>query len=150
MLSGAFSGRDWRNLASLDLYNPNIHASDKANACLRKAMTSIYDYSCATWKHCNDLLLHTKDSDALAISIRSVLPAVIKHYHSRPHTLCFDDRHLCERSLTKLLDGSEATQRRWLRMVKKSVGAVKHQGTSQAVITSFFAQRLYQREGEWQ
>lgn len=50
---------------------------------------------------------------------------------------------LCERSLTKLLiDGSSATQRCWVRMVKRSIGISRQEGTTQTKMTSFFARRI--------
>jgi len=90
--------------------------------------------------HRNELL-HTKESTALAVNIRSATAAEIKHYHSRPHLLRFDDRHLCERPLSKLLDGNATTHRRWLRMVKKSIGISRQEGSTQTTMTSFFARR---------
>jgi hypothetical protein len=135
-----FLSRKWRDLASLDMHNPLVYSEDKANARLRKAMSCLYDYSRAMWEHRNEML-HTKDNTALAASIRSTSHAEIKFYHSRPHLLQFDDRHLCDRSLTKLLDGSLSTQRRWLRMVKKSTEISSRHGITQTTMTSFFAKK---------
>ena len=135
-----FLSWDWRTLVSLDLYNSKTHAMDKADARLRKAMNSLYDYSRTTWEHRNELL-HTQASNALATTIRSATAAEIKHYHSQPHLLRYNNRHLCSQSLTNLLNGRESSQRRWLRMVKKSIGIVKYHERSQTTITSFFARK---------
>ena len=94
-----FLSREWKALALLDMQQSMAFSAAKANARLRKVLTSLYDYSRATWEHHNKLL-HTTESDAIAVSIRSATHAEIKHYHSRPHLLRFDGRHLCERSLT--------------------------------------------------
>ena len=61
-----------------------------------------------------------------------------QHYHSRPHLLWFDDRHLRERPLSKLLDGNAATHREWLCMVK-IYWCISSRGTIQMTMTSFFA-----------
>lgn len=135
-----FLSREWRVLASLDINDSCTVSDDKVNGRLRKAMISLYEYTRATWLHRNELL-HTTESNALAVSIRSATISEIKHYHNHPHLLRFDDRHLCERPLTKLLDGSAATQRRWLRLVKKSIGISSTEGKTQTKMTSYFARR---------
>ena len=92
MLSEVFSVENGRHLRRLTCNSPwRSRPAAKANARLRKVLTSLYDYSRATWEHRNELL-HTTESDALAVSIRSATHAEIKHYHSRPHLLRFDDR----------------------------------------------------------
>ena len=135
-----FLSREWRDLASLDMNNSTTFSADTANTPLRKAMSCLYEYTRATWLHRNELL-HTQEITALAVSIRSVVTAEIKYYHSRPHLLRFDDRHLCKRPLSKLLDSNAATHR-WLRMVKKSIGSSRNEGTTQTTMTSFFAKRF--------
>ena len=138
-LRGFFS-KEWLHLTSKDIDNADKYCEAKGNARLRKAMSRIYEYTKATWEHRN-AMLHTKDATAMAVSIRSAAQVEIKHYHGRPNLLRFDDRHLCDRPLSKLLDGSPSTQRRWLRLVRKSMEADQRKGRTQTTMTSFFARK---------
>ena len=86
--------------------------------------------------------LHKKEANNLEVPIRSADAVAIKHYHGKPHLLRFDNRHLCERPLSKLLSGSTSTQRRWLRLVRKSEDACSGEGRTQTTITSFFSTKI--------
>ena len=104
-----FLSTEWIHLASLDMHDQTLCSEDRGNARIRKALSSIYEYTWKTWDSRNEVL-HTKDKTTLAANIRSADCAAIKHYHSKPHLLRFDDRHLCDRPLIKLLHGSSSTQ----------------------------------------
>jgi hypothetical protein len=106
-----FLSTDWMELASLDLESPTKYSESYGNARIRKALTCLYEYTQTTWENRN-AAPHNKEANDLAVSIRSADALAIKHYHGKPHLLRFDDRHLCERPLSKLLSGSTSTQRR--------------------------------------
>jgi hypothetical protein len=133
-LRGFFS-TEWLHLTSNDMDNADKYCEPKGNARLRKAMSRIYEYTKSTWEHRN-AMLHTKESTAMAVSIRSAAHVEIKHYHGRPNLLRSDDR-----PLSKLLDGSPSAQRRWLRLVRKSMEACQREGRTQTTMTSFFARK---------
>ena len=135
-----FLSTEWIHLVSLDMNDQTSCSDDRGNARLRKAISCLYEYTWKTWDSRNELL-HTTDSTKLAATIRSADIASIKHYHSKPHLLRFDDRHLCERQLTKLIQGSSSTQRRWLKMVRKSTEAYTQEGKTQMSITSYFERK---------
>jgi hypothetical protein len=132
---------DWMALASLDLESPTKYSESHGNARIRKALTCLYKYTQTTWENRN-AALHNKEANDLAVSIRSADAVAIKHYHGKPHLLRFDDRHLCERPLSKLLSGSTSAQRRWLRLAHKSEDAYSGEGRTQTTITSFFSKKI--------
>ena len=88
------------------------------------------------WLSRNEVL-HSTTDDAMA-TIRSAETVEIMHYHSHPHLLRTGDQHYYRRSLSKLLAGTPATRRRWLRKVKQSSAELTKDGTSQTLLTNFF------------
>ena len=88
------------------------------------------------WLSRNDVLHST--ADATMATIRSAETVEIMHYHSHPHLLHTGNQHYCRRSLSKLLAGTPATRRRWLRKVKQSSDKLNKDGTSQTLLTTFF------------
>ena len=113
----------------------------RGNSRIRQALTLLYNFTTVTWKHRNETL-HMTEAEALAVDIQSTDVVAIKHsYHAKPHLRRFDDRHLCDRPLDKLLRSSSSTQRRWLRMVRISTEAYQTDGGTKTTTTSFFARR---------
>jgi hypothetical protein len=88
------------------------------------------------WLSRNDSL-HSTD-DATLATIRSAETVEIMHYYSNPNLLRTGDQHYCRRSLSKLLSGTPATRRRWLRKVRQSSAELTKDGTSQTLLTTFF------------
>ena len=125
----------WTILATMDMYHPTAKDPQPGNARMRTITNSIYKYTRAIWLSRN-LALHATD-DAEAANIRSSELAEIRHYHANPNLLQFGDRHLCSRSLPRLLAGSASTRRRWLRRVKSSIAEYQRDGRRQSRITSF-------------
>ena len=132
-----YLSKHWASLATMDMYHPTAIDLQKGTTRMRSLTHSIYQFTDQIWKSRNSAL-HDTD-DATVALIRSSETAEIRHYHAHPSLLQFSDRHLCSRSLSRLLSGSASTRRRWLRRVKSSIDAAARDGTRQPVITSFFA-----------
>ena len=136
-VKGYFS-KHWSALANLDMHHPTNSDRQKGTMRMRSIIQSVHQFTTQTWKSRNSAL-HAID-DTTATQIRSSEAAEIRHYHhANPSLLMFSDRHLCSRSLHRLISGSASTRRRWLRRVKRSVAAAERDGTRQSLITAFFA-----------
>ena len=133
---------EWFPLASLDMEKSNEVSESFGNSRIRKALQILYEFTTVTWEHRNEQL-HTTEKEALAASIRLEDAAAIMHYHGKPHLLRFDDRHLCDRPLLKLLRSSSSTQRQWLRMVQRSEEVYQTDGGIQTTSTSFLLGELH-------
>jgi hypothetical protein len=137
-LSGFLSTK-WARLACCDMYNPDVLDKGAGNHRMRECITAIYNHARRLWMARNEVLHSTDDEHQQ--SIRSVEIAEIKDMFSKPHLLRAGDRHYCERSMDKLIEGSASTRRKWLRRVRKSIAEQKRDGGIQSQITSYFAPR---------
>ena len=135
-LKGYFS-KQWLLLATMDIHNRTSSDFQRGNARMRSIIQSVQRFTKQIWLSRNSAL-HVTD-DAAMKNIRSSETAQIRHYHENPSLLVFADRHLCSRSLPKLLAGSASTRRRWLHRVKLSISEAEREGTRQPLITSFLS-----------
>ena len=139
----AFSGflsRDWRHVAALDMLRFASFDEDNAIIRIRKVLRSLHEFTHTIWTERNTVL-HNGDLTSEMANIYSTDVAEITSYHQQRHLLRFDDRHLCDRPLQSLLQGSAATRRRWLRLVKRSCATYAKEGQTQRTISSFFPQK---------
>ena len=118
----------------------DMHTSGKLDrtkgaARMRPCITAIHDHSQRLWLARNSAL-HATDDDTVR-DIRSSENAEIKDLYKQPHLLRAGDRHYCERSLDRLLNGPPSTRRRWLRRVKKSIAEHLRDGGHQTLITGY-------------
>ena len=132
-----YLSKHWRVLATMGMHHPTTTDPHKGNSRMRSIIHSIYKYSRAIWLSQNSAI-HATDN-AEAANIRSSELAEIRHYHAHPNLLQFADRHLCSRSLPRLLKGSASTRRRWLHCVKTSIEVPQRNGSRQSRITLFFS-----------
>jgi hypothetical protein len=103
---------------------------------MKQILTALGAHTRRLWLSRNEALHSTQD--ATLTSIRSAETAEISYYHSRPHLLRTGDQHYCHRPLSKILAGTPATRRRWLRKVKQSTAELTKDGTRQTLLTNFF------------
>ena len=130
-----FLSTSWRDIACRPVFQPGTYDEKKGIACMSSIVKGIYDHNIRLWKSRN-AALHSTDEVDLE-TIRSAEAVEIINLHSNPDLLRFSDRYLCSRPLDKLLASAPATRRRWLRRVKASKEMHIHDGTRQALITSF-------------
>ena len=135
-LSG-FLSTHWSSLSSCDMYVPASTDTDLGAKRMRACISSIYEHSQRTWIARNEVL-HSHE-DAQLSNIRYAETAEIRALHQQPHLLQAGDRHYCERSLARLLNGPPSTRRRWLRRVRKSMDEHRRDGGRQSLITNYFA-----------
>ena len=126
----------WSVLAQYGMSSPS-REQRLGEQRMRGLLRSFHGHTRRLWISRNSAL-HSH-SDATLMDIRSQEVAEIKFFHNRPELLLSSDRHLCHRSLDRLLSGSSSTRRRWLRMVKRSTAEMTKDGTQQSRITNFFA-----------
>jgi hypothetical protein len=137
MMKG-FLSTTWRTLASKDMFAEKpTHDDRQGESTIKTTMKGLAEHFSRLWEARNKVLHDTKDEEMC--DVRSMEIAEIKYYFSRPHLLRFDDRHYCEGSLAKLLNGRSSNRRRWLRRVKTSIEIQKVQGSRQTRITSYFS-----------
>jgi hypothetical protein len=121
--------KQWSVLSYLDMHNPN--RTDVAAGT--KRMTSIHAHASRLWTARNEVL-HSKQDDAQA-NIRSSEVAEIRALHQQPHLLRgAGDRHYCERSLKRILQGTSSMRRRWLRRVRQSIAEHQSDGGRQSLV----------------
>ena len=130
-----YLAKQWGQMAQYDMQSLTRHrqAGEKR---MRQIVEALSSHVRRLWLSRNEVL-HSP-SDSSMESIRSAESAEIRYYHSRPHLLRLGDQHYCTRSLEKLLAGTPATRRRWLRKVKQSSADLTKDGTKQTLITKFF------------
>ena len=133
-LSG-FLSQQWGSLAMHDMHTSGKLDRTKGAARMRTCITAIHDHSQRLWLARNSAL-HATDDDTVR-DIRSSENAEIKDLYKQPHLLRAGDRHYCERSLDRLLNGPPSTRRRWLRRVKKSIAEHLRDGGHQTLITGY-------------
>jgi hypothetical protein len=130
-----YLSKHWGVMAQYDMHR---NTRDKITGDLRMKQIhlAISSHIRRLWLSRNEVL-HSTD-DATLATVRSTETVEIIHYHSHPNLLRTGDQHYCRRSLSKLLAGTPATRRRWLRKVKQSSAELTKDGTSQTLLTSFF------------
>ena len=131
-LKGYFA-KEWSDLAQLDLYH-NSRDTRKGEGRMAQILQALSTHIRRLWIARN-ACLHDNSHPTASVSAESV---EIEYYHSRPHLLRLGDQHYCNRSLSKILSGSPATRRRWLKKVKQSSAELTKDGTRQSLLTSFF------------
>ena len=134
--SGLLS-KQWSALSCLDMHNPNRTDIDAGKKRMKSLMTALHAHATRLWTARNEVLHSTQDDEQA--NIRSSEVAEIRILHQQPHLLRAGDRHYCERSLERILQGSPSMRRRWLRRVRQSIA--EHQSDSgwQSLITNYFA-----------
>ena len=132
-LKGYFA-KEWSALSQLDMHNKSRDIRKGEVRMARQIIQALSTHIRRLWLARNDCLHRNSHSTAPG-SAESV---EIEYYHSRPHLLRLGDQHYCHRSLPKLLSGSPATRRRWLRKVKQSSAELMKDGTRQSLLTSLF------------
>ncbi|KAI2501729.1 hypothetical protein MHU86_12735 [Fragilaria crotonensis] len=135
-ISGLLS-KSWFRLSCLDMYNTERIDTATGWKRMRSCMTALYDHATRMWTARNEIL-HTPGDDE-QLHIRSAEIAEIQTLHKQPHLLRPGDRHYCERSLERLVNGSASNRRRWLRRVRRSIEDNKLDGGSQSLITNYFS-----------
>ena len=138
-LSG-FLSKQWSTLSSLEMYHSNHTDVALGMNRMRVCISSIYAHSQRMWIARNGVL-HSND-DEQQLTIRSVEAAEIRSLYRKPHLLREGDRHYCERSLDRLLNGPPSTRRRWLRRVRKSMDEQRRDGGRQSLITNYFGRQI--------
>ncbi|KAI2493731.1 hypothetical protein MHU86_20801 [Fragilaria crotonensis] len=133
-LKGYFT-KEWGKMAQIDMHN-GTRDTRRGEMRMRQIISALSRHTRRLWLSRNESL--RSPNNKTLDSIRSAETAEIKFYHSRPHLLRTGDQHYCRRSLTKLLAGTPATRRRWLRKVKQSTADLTKDGTRQTLLTSFF------------
>jgi hypothetical protein len=133
-LKGYFS-KTWGAMAQLDMHK-NTRDKLMGEKRMKQIISAISSHIRRLWLSRNDTL-HSPDDDTLA-NTRSTETVEITYYHCRPHLLRTGDQHYCRRSLSKILAGTPATRRRWLRKVKQSSAELTKDGTTQTLLTNFF------------
>ena len=111
-----YLSKQWSSLAQMDMYHSTKTDMQKGASRMQSILNGLSNFTRQIWLTRN---AHLHDKDAVAVAnIRSAETAEIRHYHDNSHLLMFADRHVCSRSLSRLLTGSASTRRRWLRRVK--------------------------------
>jgi hypothetical protein len=130
-----FFTQDWADMAQLDM-STNTRVAKKGEQRMKQLISALCNHVRRLWLGRNGCLHDSTNAEAQSPSAQSI---EIQYYHSRPHLLRQGDQHYCQRSLSKILSGSPATRRRWLRKVKQSSAELTKDGTlNQTLITSFF------------
>jgi hypothetical protein len=137
--ASGFLSKSWLSLAQCDMYDPDRRDKHEGHLRMRQMISAIYNHSTRIWKARNEVL-HSK-TDVQQREIRSAETAEIQDLYQKPHLLRAGDRHYCERSLERLLDGPARTRRKWLRRVRKSIEEQSKDGGIQARITSYFERK---------
>jgi hypothetical protein len=132
-----FLSLEWSSLANFDMLSPSKNEHGKGAHRIRTIITALYTFTRTIWLARNKVL-HEVDELTATTTAKTAEQIEISYYHTRPHLLRFDDRHLCDRNLNQLLTGSSSTRRRWLRLVKSSVQTHAIDGKRQTTIQSFF------------
>jgi hypothetical protein len=133
-MKGYFA-KHWGILAQYDMHCKTRDAKRGAMR-MTQIITALSAHTRRLWLSRNEVL-HSQH-DVTLVSIRSTEAAEITYYHSRPHLLRTGDQHYCSRPLSKILAGTPATRRRWLRKAKQSSAELTIDGTAQTLITNFF------------
>jgi hypothetical protein len=94
-----------------------IHRNNGANR-VHRVLQIIYTLTTDIWLGRNEVL-HRGDK-AQETRRLSAIDSEITKYHSEADLVLTDDRFYCETSLNRLLKGSAANKRRWLKRVKES------------------------------
>ena len=140
MAAHGFLSKSWTHLASQDMNIPaRLEVQAGGHNRIRSIIAALYGHSSRMWLSRNEVL-HSDDESILR-DIRSTEVAEIKALYKKPYLLRAGDRHYCQRSLDRLLSGSAATRRRWLRRVRKSIEEYRKDGGRQSVMTSYFSTR---------
>ena len=99
---------------------------------MRSIIQSVHQFTTQqTWKS-RKSALHATD-DTTATQIRSSEAAEIRHYHANPSLLMFSNRHLCSRSLHRLISGSASTCRRAMATARENIGGRSGTGWYSAI-----------------
>ena len=130
-----YLSKQWGAMAQFDMHSTKRDQRKGAQR-MRSILTAISSHIRRLWMARNDCLHSKKDKDL--DSIRSAESAEIRYYHSRPHLLRMADQHYCLRPLDRILSGTPATRRRWLRKVKQSSAELTKDGTTQTLVTTYF------------
>ena len=130
-----YLSKHWGVMAQSDMHR-NTRDKIMGDLRMKQIHLAISSHIRRLWLSRNEVL-HSTD-DATLATVRSTETVEIIHYHSHPNLLRTGDQHYCRRSLSKLLAGTPATRRRWLRKVKQSSAELTKDGTSQTLLTSFF------------
>jgi hypothetical protein len=136
-LLNGFLSTAWRSLAHQDMLSATKSDQPKGLQRLRTCISAIHIFTRTLWLARNSVL-HEETQINNLNTARTAEQVEVSYYHQRPQLLRFDDRHLCDRSLNKLLSGSSSTRRRWLRLIKSSVQLHAIDGKRQTTIQSFF------------
>jgi hypothetical protein len=121
-------------MAQLDM-STNTRVAKKGEQRMKQLISALCNHVRRLWLGRNGCLHDSTNAEAQSPSAQSI---EIQYYHSRPHLLRQGDQHYCQRSLSKILSGSPATRRRWLRKVKQSSAELTKDGTlKQTLIKSF-------------
>ena len=119
MAAHGFLSKSWTHLACQDMHIPDRLEVQAGHNRIRSIIAALYGHSSRIWLARNEVL-HSNNESILR-GIRSTEVAEIKALYQKPHLLRAGDRHYCQRSLDRLLSGSAATRRRWLRRVRRSL-----------------------------
>jgi hypothetical protein len=130
-----YLSKSWGNMAQYDMHR-NSRDKRMGDLRMKQIHVALSSHVRRLWLSRNDSL-HSTD-DATLATIRSAETVEIMHYYSNPNLLRTGDQHYCRRSLSKLLSGTPATRRRWLRKVRQSSAELTKDGTSQTLLTTFF------------
>ena len=136
-MKGFLSSR-WRDLASLAMFHIGSSDDEKGLSSMQRVLHAIHAHNIRLWTSRNQVLHSTDDEDL--VTIRSGETAEITKMYGQPDLMRLADRHLCSRSLPKLLKSAPSTRRRWLRRVKLSRELYSRDGSRQVLITSFLKQ----------
>ena len=132
-LKGYFT-KDWGIMAQIDMHR-GTRVQQKGETRMLIIIRALSAHIRRHWLARNESLYSPNDKNL--DSIWSAETAEIKFYYDRPHLLRTGDQHYCRRSLSKLLAGSPATRRRWLRKVKQSTAELTNDGTRQTLLDKF-------------
>ena len=132
--------KKWYQLASSH-FGPDdepdtiIHRNDGANR-VHRVLQIIHTLTTDIWLGRNEVL-HRGDK-AQETRRLSAIDSEITKFHSEADLVLTDDRFYCETSLNRLLKGSAANKRRWLKRVKESRQRKAILHNNQPRITKFF------------
>ena len=135
-LLNGFLSTAWKQLAHLDMLTPQKNDSTIRAQRIRTCLSATHAYTRTLWLSRNSVL-HAAPDEAQKATAQTSEQIEVSYYHQRSHLLRFDDRHLCDRPLDKLLAGSSSTRRRWLQLVKSSVLIHAIDSQRQTTIQSF-------------
>jgi len=132
--------KKWYQLASSH-FGPDeapetiIDRNDGANR-VHRVLKIIHTLTTDIWLGRNEVL--HRGAKAHEIQRLSAIDSEITKYHSEADLVLTDDRFYCETSLNRLLKGSAANKRRWLKRVKESRQRKALLLHNQPRITKFF------------